>query len=174
MIQAYHQLRGQGSQETVMYRPINLSLIGAIIISGCIVLPKTVPPEDRECVLVTKSLTIDFYTDSDLIDEAVDEMFDAMASDCREPECLILLAPLITISIGSLIVSGSIVVVGNTIHWMEQQGKCDDSITQQALTGLKSSATEIGGRVIESGSELIGWFQKQVNPTEQNQGEPSR
>jgi hypothetical protein len=134
---------------------------------SCLFLPNTVPDEkDQECLLVTKSLTIEYYTSPDLIDEAVDEMVNAIARDCREPECLILLAPVITISAGSFIVSGSIVVVGNTIHWIEEQGRCDDSATRQTLNNLMTSTKELGGHVINTGNELIDWFKQQASDIE--------
>jgi hypothetical protein len=137
-----------------------------LLIQSCIVLPKTVPEEDQECLLVTKSMTIDYYTSPDMIDEAVDEMVHAISSDCHEPECLLVFAPLIAISVGSLVVSGSIVVVGNTIHWIEEQGRCDDSATRQTLNSLIISAKELGGHVINTGNELIEWFKKQASDNE--------
>ena len=153
-------------ESVILKKYLSLVLI-TFLIQSCIVIPKTVPEEDQECLLVTKSMTIDYYTSPDMIDEAVDEMVQAITSDCHEPECLLLLAPLITISVGSFIVSGSIVVVGNTIHWIEEQGRCDDSVTRQALTGLKSSAKKLGGTVIKSCSELVEWFKRQASHSEQ-------
>jgi hypothetical protein len=141
-----------------------LIFIPSIYITSCLFLPKTVPDEeDQECLLVTKSMTIDYYTSPDMIDEAVDEMANAIKSDCHEPECLLLFAPLIAISVGSFIVSGSIVVVGNTIHWIEEQGRCDDSVTRKTLTEVINSAKKLGGTVITTCSELIEWFKKQAS-----------
>lgn len=73
-----------------------LIIIPLIFIASCLFIPKTVPEDERdqECLLVTRSLTIDYYTSSDMIDEGVDEMLNAIKSDCREPECLILFAHL--------------------------------------------------------------------------------
>ena len=36
------------------------------------------------------------------------------------------LAPVIIVTAGSAIISGSIVLTGNTIHWLEYQGRCSD------------------------------------------------
>ena len=66
-------------------------LIIMFLIQSCIVLPKTFPEEDQDCLLVTKSMTINFYSSPEMIDEVVDEMVQAIASDCHEPECLLLL-----------------------------------------------------------------------------------
>jgi hypothetical protein len=145
-----------------------LIFIPSIYITSCLFLPKTIPDEEnQECLLVTKSMTIDYYTSPDMIDEAVDEMANAIKSDCHEPECLLLFAPLIAISVGSFIVSGSIVVVGNTIHWIEEQGRCDDSVTRQTLTEVISSAKKLGGMVITTCSELIEWFKRQASHSNQ-------
>ena len=148
-------------------RAVYLFIITSLFITGCLFLPKTVPDEkDQECLLVTKSLTIDYYASSDMIDEGVDEMLNAITSDCREPECLILFVPLITISAGSFVVSGSIVVVGNTIHWIEEQGRCNDSATRRTLNGLINSTKELGGHVVNTGNDLIEWFRKQGSDNE--------
>jgi len=40
---------------------------------------------------------------------------------------------------GSFVVSGSIVIVGNTMHWLEYQGKCEDSFLRQQLVLFKSA-----------------------------------
>jgi hypothetical protein len=101
------------------------------------------------------------HTSEALIDEAVDEMVDAIASDCHEPECLLVMAPVVAISVGSLVVTGSIVVTGNTIHWIEKQGRCQDSLTQQTIETLTQATKNMGGTVIQTTSELIDWFRSQ-------------
>jgi hypothetical protein len=153
----------KGKPFLIKYVPFLLIIF---LVQSCIVLPKTVPEEDHDCLLVTKSMTIDFKTSPEMIDEAVDEMVQALASDCHEPECLLVLAPIVAISVGSLVVSGSIVVTGNTIHWMEKQGRCDDSVTRRTLKGLKNSAVALGGTVINTGMELVEWFQGQASHSE--------
>lgn len=43
------------------------------------------------------------------------------------PECAAaILAAVIVVSAGSAIISGSIVLTGNTVHWLEYQGTCSD------------------------------------------------
>ena len=154
-------------EKRILLRVVLVLLI-MFLMQSCIVLPKTVPREEQNCVLLTKSMTIDYHTSPDLIDEAVDEMIHALASDCHEPECLLVLAPLVAISAGSFVVSGSIVVAGNTIHWIEKQGRCDDSITQQTMAGLLSAVKRLGGSVINTGTGLIEWFKTQSASGEQN------
>jgi len=43
----------------------------------------------------------------------------------------------LVIPAGSLVVSGSIVIVGNTLHWLEYQGKCNNSFLNQQLALFK-------------------------------------
>src|SRR5210317_653348 len=97
---------------TLIFKKYLPFLLILFLIQSCIVISKTIPEEDPDCLLVTKRMKIDYYTSPELIDEAVDEMINAISSDCNEPECLLLFTPLIASSVGSFIVSGSIVVVG--------------------------------------------------------------
>ena len=60
---------------------------------------------------------------------------------CQDAECVlaniaIVPAGAVTVSAGSLIVSRIIVVVGNTVHWLEQQGSCNDCFTQKTVDGF--------------------------------------
>ena len=59
------------------------------------------------------------------------------SEDCDE-KCLILPA---IVSGGSLVVSGSIVLTNNTLHWLEYQGKCN--------LGLGKYLTSPDGKEIE-------------------------
>jgi len=85
------------------------------------------------------------------------------SSYCDSPECF-LLVPLgiLTISVTSLIVSGSIVVVGNTVHWIEREGMCHNSVIRGAVDNLINSVQTIGGKTIKSASELSMWFKQHL------------
>ena len=44
-----------------------------------------------------------------------------VTANCQNEECIVaLLVP----SVASAVVSGSIVIVGNVVYWLEKQGKC--------------------------------------------------
>jgi len=45
---------------------------------------------------------------------------------CQNQGCVAILASAVVVSAGSAIISGSIVLTGNTIHWLEYQGTCSD------------------------------------------------
>lgn len=51
---------------------------------------------------------------------------------------LCLLTVGVIIPAGSLLVSGSIVLIGNTIHWLEYQGTCEEAEIQQKLRSFKN------------------------------------
>ncbi len=151
-------LFGHDSRGAATFLSIGLLLV----LGGCLVLPKTEQDPVPECELWTRSLTLD-------IDQAtfnlrvMNREFNRLAqSDCREPECIALLAPAITVSMGSVIVSGSIVVAGNTLHWIEKQGRCEDSMVRQATRDLAGTFANSGGWVMRKGEDLINWFKAQA------------
>ena len=46
---------------------------------------------------------------------------------CNRGDCAAAaLASVVVVTAGSAIISGSIVLTGNTIHWLEYQGRCSD------------------------------------------------
>ena len=47
------------------------------------------------------------------------------------------------------IVSGSIVLVGNTVHWLEKQGKCDDSLLRSMVTKHNKPLLEQDGKLVK-------------------------
>ena len=54
--------------------------------------------------------------------------------------------------------SRSVVVVGNTVHWLEKQGSCEDSQVRISINKLYSSTLELGGLVMNSSSDLINYL----------------
>jgi len=56
-------------------------------------------------------------------------------------------------SITTAVVSGSIVLIGNTAHWLEKQGKCTDDKVAKEKTMHIQSMQEKGGKVIDYTNE---------------------
>ncbi len=62
------------------------------------------------------------------------------------------LAGVIVVTAGSAIISGSIVVTGNTLHWLEYQGTCSDGYLSKAKQlflasiGMSKPAEESGNK----------------------------
>jgi hypothetical protein len=59
-----------------------------------------------------------------------------------DQQALTCLAGMGVIPAGSLIVSGTIVFTGNTIRWLEYQGKCEEGVVNKSLVLLKVSGDE--------------------------------
>lgn len=77
--------------------------------SGCgFFYPKKVESYDTECQIVTKHLELQSVG------------INGVGISCQNEGCLIALIPAAT----SAIISGSIVLIGNVIYWLEEQGRC--------------------------------------------------
>lgn len=84
----------------------------ALALSACVVVPVEDEVVASSCNTYTKSMTLKTVTAN------------SGGLNCRDEACL---AVILAVSAGSLIVSGSIVLTNNTVHWLEYQGSCDDS-----------------------------------------------
>lgn len=49
----------------------------------------------------------------------------------------------VIVPLGSLIVSGSVYLIGNTLHWLEFQGRCDEGIVQRGLALFNADNMDI-------------------------------
>jgi len=62
------------------------------------------------------------------------------------PECTygaeICLASLVASASSSIVVSSSIVLVGNTVHWLERQGRCEDGYLKRKVDEFKRLMTK--------------------------------
>lgn len=116
-----------------MYRPM-LSLLSSLLLCSCVFVPVTAQKQTYydKCKMATKKLT-------------VQPKIRAKYSMCDEQA---LLQDVIPCLIGnglvgsiSFVVSGSIMVIGNTIHWMEYQSGCDPKINKYHNLGLAPENT---------------------------------
>lgn len=131
-----------------------------LFVTGCVV-AKTVPSEvDTRCRLTTRKVALDFSEQG--AGASVKAVLQT-TKGCNNAECLLIVpAGLVAIPVGSVIVSGSIMIAGNTIHWLEAQGRCDDSATRKALNGLVEVTKSAGGKVVESYRDLSDWIEKNI------------
>ena len=102
-----------GEPQRVPTRPSALSLLFfALSLKSCIVYPKFAPKhEEPNCRLISRSLRLD----SALLQGG------SCGSDLQT--CLL---GIILIGGASTLVSGSVVLVGNTLHWLERKGRCPE------------------------------------------------
>jgi Gpi18-like mannosyltransferase len=145
-------------------RAISLLTLLSFLIVGCFS-PAIIAEKNQSCQLVTKKLELVLYEEGSqaLTSGAFLEMLKASSEVCQTPECLLIIPlSVLAISVTSIIVSGSIVVVGNTIHWIEKEGKCQSSTTRTIVNNLINSIKAIGGKTIQSTNELITWFKQHL------------
>ena len=146
------------------YRCITVCLFSIVFLAtGCLFYPTMSKEEPPPCDLVTRRLILDVYVMTSVeADEVTRELERVASSNCDEPECLLVYAPIVAVSAGSAIVSGSIVVIGNGLHWLEQQGSCEDGVLRNAVLSIRTSAIDAGGWMVESGRDLINWFDRML------------
>lgn len=92
-------------------------------VCACVVAPKKVASYDARCMVSTQKIEL-----------TMEQMQIFGDVDCFSKSCTSeLTGALFTSSViatTSAIVSGSVALIGNTLYWMESQGKCPNSIKQ--------------------------------------------
>jgi hypothetical protein len=94
------------------------------ILTSCVFIP-AVSGEQSNCVLHTKKL--------ELKGNGAEGAEGLM---CGHEACLVLLAAASAVTLSTLIVSGSIVLVGNTFHWIEKEGTCNEGYIKTKIEEL--------------------------------------
>jgi len=152
---------GRGSRA---FNRIIILVLLAFFIVGCFA-PAIVTENNPTCQLVTRKLELVllYEENSQALAEATLVGMSEASRMCQTAECL-LIVPLsfFAISVTSVIVSGSIVVVGNTIHWIEKEGKCKNSTIRTIVNNFINSIKFVGGKTIQSTTELITWFKQHL------------
>lgn len=79
----------------------------------------------------------------------------SISASCNTPECILSIGLFAAAWTGvTAIVSGSIVLVGNTVHWIEQQGPCDADILDEQVIDLNAPLIRQGGKSIKTKQEF--------------------
>jgi hypothetical protein len=84
------------------------SILAALLLAGCVATPKVVEYYDEGCSIQTRKVVLQT--------QPLGNLNCTQSSDC--------MAVVLAITASTAIVSGSIVVVGNTVYWLERVGKC--------------------------------------------------
>lgn len=90
-------------------RLATLAAVG--VLAGCVVVPVTRDVYDPDCRLTRRQIELEaavlggFY-------------------GCGGDQCAALLAAMGVVTAASVVVSGSIAIVGNVVYWFEHQGRC--------------------------------------------------
>lgn len=109
-------------------RTFTLSLL--VSITSCAYLPASKPAlnQDESCQMLTNELEL---KEVQLIE----------SSHCAGDACAIFIA----VPASSFIVSGSIVLIGNTLHWLEKNGTCSQGFIRKNLDEFIEWAFKSGG-----------------------------
>lgn len=89
-------------------------------LSSCVYVPVVDEPDaaSSSCKTYTKSMSLNAIEMRGNI---------VQQPGCNNGECAATaLAAVVVVTAGSAIISGSIVLTGNTLHWLEYQGTCSD------------------------------------------------
>jgi hypothetical protein len=82
-----------------------------LALQACVVVPQTNLVYDPECRVVTRRMTLQ---------AAVIGSF----RSCNGDGCAVMLAATGAVAAASLVISGSIALVGNVVYWLQRQGEC--------------------------------------------------
>lgn len=113
---------------------INLSIITCIVIlsTACVFTPKVVEnqPYSHECKMQTRKL---------YLNQEKTERINCDSNGSTDDILFCAVMETAVIPAGSLIVSGSIVMLGNTIHWLEYHGSCEKGFVSKKLNKYKKN-----------------------------------
>ncbi len=108
---------------------------------SCAVVPVTKPhsARDRACGLSTHQWNLDLVKAGHY------------SASCNSPECILVTGVAAIAVVGvTAIVSGSIVLVGNVVHWVEQQGRCDAEERDHIVSDINTPLIQQGGKPIRT------------------------
>ena len=115
---------------------ITITFLIFALLQGCVAYPKTTPDRDnKRCDLVTKKLRLATEKDAYKVAAKIDPISAVVSAGLLYGV--------------TVVVSGSVVLVGNTVHFLEKQGQCDDSFLNTQLLDHIKPLLEQGGTVIE-------------------------
>lgn len=93
-----------------------LALSVGALLSACVYVPRTTLVYDHECKVMAKHLVLEGGQV-------------AAIQRCENQGCVALIVGAGVVTAATIIVSGSIVVVGNLAHWLERKSRCQPDLT---------------------------------------------
>ena len=85
--------------------------LSAAVLGACIVVPQTRMVYDPDCKMHTRQMTLE-------------AAYLGGFQRCYGDGCVAMLAAVGVVTVASVVVSGSIALVGNVLYWAELQGRC--------------------------------------------------
>jgi hypothetical protein len=96
---------------TQLVRTNAVLAIVTILLAGCIFLPQTATHYNAECDIDERKMTLEAQQVASLV-------------NCANDGCVAILVAAGVVSAATAVVSGSVVVVGNVVYWLEEKGQC--------------------------------------------------
>ena len=129
------------------------------VIGSCLVLPKTENGSNEKCKLVTKSWNLEVHGlgKQNNCDAKCGDFVKGVFECSNSEDCIKMIA---VVSVGWTVVAASVVGVGNTVHWIEKQGHCEESTVRNAINRLYSKTVDIGGFVLDTGNDFVDLFKQ--------------
>lgn len=105
-------------------RPLRLmcGLLAAVTLSGCVFFPRSTPSYTGDCEIVEQRLTLDSVP------------VRLGSAGCSGEACMLVLALYGGVTAGTAVVSGSVVLIGNTLYWLEKKGRCSMPVVARATS----------------------------------------
>lgn len=112
-----------------------LGFLTAITLSGCVFVPRVSTSYNEDCRIVEKQLDLHM------------KELELPRLDCSGSGngCGYVGIVYAGVAVGSAVVSGSIVLVGNTVYWLEEQGKCDWPVVEKIKQFPRSVGVPLPG-----------------------------
>ncbi|MBK7815486.1 MAG: hypothetical protein IPJ52_15035 [Rhodocyclaceae bacterium] len=95
----------------ILRRRAIFGLLPALALGACVYVPRTVEFIDPECKVVARHMVLQ-------------EVQIAAIMGCANEGCVTLVVAAAATAAVSAVISGSIVVAGNTVYWFERRGQC--------------------------------------------------
>jgi|GEM_PF-2971455 len=115
------------NEKIMPLKQLSILFLTTTLISGCAFVPELAEDQAyfEDCKTRTKSLSL-----------AAKKLDKASCGNNDIRTCLFLKGVFIPAS--SLIVSGSLVLAGNTLHWLEYHGSCENGVVMKNYKKIKS------------------------------------
>ena len=112
------------------------SLLILSLLQGCVAYPKETFRNDyKRCDLVSREYHL-----------AMNRAGLKLLEGAGDPFQVLVLAGIVA-SV-TIVVSGSVVIVGNTVHFLEKQGSCDDSFLNEQVLSYITPVLSDGGELV--------------------------
>ena len=140
-------------------RKFSLFTIISLVIVSCLVLPKTDNSSEKRCKLVTKSWTLEVNElgKQSSCDAKCGDFVKGVVECSKSEDCIKMIA---VVSVGWTVVAASVVGVGKTVHWIEKQGRCEESTVRNSINRLYSTTVDVGGFVLDTGNDFVDLFKQ--------------